>query len=219
MNAYEDEVKHEFQLERIIFFSDAVFAIAITLLIIDIRIPYHEEFTSRQLWVAVGEKIPELIGFFISFFFIGGYWLIHHKMFGYVRRFDTRLIWLNLIFLLSIVLLPFSTSIFGMYAYLKAGFTIYIINAVFTGIMNFFCWKHVLNPRKHLTTASHDPFFRKTAFFRSLLMPAWFFICGVIALLTRPEVGQFLLPVTGVLYAVTGRRIRKKEKLRRRDKK
>src|SRR5690606_9389914 len=112
------------------FFSDAVFAIAITLLVIDIKIPYHADLTNRDLVLAFGEKLPALIVFFISFFFIGGYWIIHHKMFGCVSRFDTRLIWLNLVFLLSIVLLPLTTSVFGMYGNLTAGFCFYIGNAI-----------------------------------------------------------------------------------------
>lgn len=199
------DLKQEFQLERIIFFSDAVFAIAITVLIIDIRIPYQEGITNRQLLAAVTEKIPELVGFLISFFFIGFYWFIHHKMFGYVSRFDTRLIWLNLIFLLSIVMLPFTTGIFGMYGNLTAAFCLYIINAVFAGIMNFFCWKHILKPSAKLTTVPFDRSFRRAAYFRALLTPSWFLICGLMALLFNVFVGEMMLPAVSILYAVLGR--------------
>lgn len=115
MKQFDEDIKNEFQLERIIFFSDAVFAIAITLLIIDIRIPFREGFTNGQLVQALSEKAPELFGFVISFFIIAGFWVLHHKMFSYVVPFDQKLVWLNLFFLFFIVLLPFSTWIFGVY--------------------------------------------------------------------------------------------------------
>src|ERR687884_501147 len=95
-NQLHSELKKEFQLERMILFSDAVFAIAITLLAIDIKIPTtvkidgqlielnRHTVTDAQLLAALDEMTPRIIGFFISFFLIGLYWTIHHRMFGYV---------------------------------------------------------------------------------------------------------------------------------------
>ncbi|MBS1747454.1 MAG: DUF1211 domain-containing protein [Bacteroidetes bacterium] len=206
MEHYEAEIKKEFQLERIIFFSDAVFAIAITLLVIDLRIPYEEGFTNVDLLQAVVNKIPELIGFFISFFFIGACWVKHHKLFSFVKTFDTRLIWLNMFLLLSIVLLPFTTGIFGMYGNLTAAFCIYILNAVFAGVMDYLCWKHILNPKKKLAISNLDDHFKKTVFISSLLMPGWFFICGIMALIFNSYIGEMLMPVVTVLYIVVKRK-------------
>ena len=126
-------------------------------------------------------------------------------MFGYVNRFDMRLIWINLVFLLSIVLLPFTTSVFGMYGNLKVAFCLYIINAVFAGIMNFFFWKHILNPGRKLTAIGYDRSFRKAAYIRSLIMPAWFFVCGLIALVFNPFVGEMVMPVVVILHMIFGR--------------
>jgi uncharacterized membrane protein len=210
MKQIENEIRKEFQLERIIFFSDAVFAIAITLLIIDVHIPYQEGLTNRDLMEAVGNEIPALIGFFVSFFFIGTYWVIHHKMFGYVHRFDNRLIWINLFFLLSIVLLPFTTGIFGMYGNLSAAFCLYVGNAIFTGVMNFFCWKHILNPSRKLTLTTYDKSFRRAAYTRSLIMPSWFFICGIIAILINVYVGEMMIPVISLLYFINGKMSKRK---------
>lgn len=203
-------IKKEFQLERIIFFSDAVFAIAITLLIIDIHIPLQPGMTNVGLMTALADKLTALMGFFISFFFIGGYWIIHHKMFGYVNNYDTRLIWLNLFFLLSIVLLPFTTSIFGMYGNLTAAFCLYIFNAVFTGMMNFFCWKHILNPKKKLTELPDNKYFRLAAYSRSLMMPVWFLFCGLMALIFNAYVGEMLMPVISILFVMLEKFLKKK---------
>src|SRR6266550_8626645 len=105
----QNELKKEFQLERMILFSDAVFAIAITLLVIEIKVPQIDRHvaTDALLLNALDELIPKFIGFFISFFIIGLYWTIHHRMFGYVIDYTRKLLWLNLIFLLAVVLMPF----------------------------------------------------------------------------------------------------------------
>ena len=98
-----NELKKEFQLERMILFSDAVFAIAITLLIIEIKIPEVDEPTDKALLQSLGHLIPKFIGFIISFIFIGLYWTIHHRMFGFVTSYDKKLLVLNLFFLFFII--------------------------------------------------------------------------------------------------------------------
>ncbi|HEX5555976.1 MAG TPA: TMEM175 family protein [Chitinophagaceae bacterium] len=115
---------------------------------------------------------------FLSASFYGGYWIVHHKMYEYVRRFDTRLVWLNLLFLLSIVLLPFTTSILGMYGSLLTAFSFYILNAIFTRITSFLCGCHILNPRKNLSEGMEEASARRGAYVRSVTMPVWFSIVG-----------------------------------------
>src|SRR5690349_5303282 len=91
-----NEHKKQFQLERFVLFSDAVFAIAITLLVIEIKIPeLHsdtEPLTDSALLHSLGQLIPKFIGFIISFLLIGLYWTIHHRMFGYVTSYDRKLL-------------------------------------------------------------------------------------------------------------------------------
>lgn len=105
-----------FQIERIILFSDAVFAIAITLLIIEIKVPHLlPEYTSSEVLHAYLELTPKFLGFFVSFFFIGLYWTVHHQLMNYLISYNQKLVWLNLLFLLSIVLFPFSTALDSEY--------------------------------------------------------------------------------------------------------
>ena len=97
----QHELKKEFQLERMILFSDAVFAIAITLLALEIKIPEIDKriVTDRILSEKLDEMIPKFVGFLVSFFIIGLYWSIHHRMFGFVVNYTRGLLWLNLFFL------------------------------------------------------------------------------------------------------------------------
>ena len=118
MNQLHNELKKEFQIERMILFSDAVFAIAITLMAIEIKVPAIEhDVTDRALLLALGKLALKFAGFFISFFIIGLYWTVHHRLFSYVENYNNRLLWINLIFLLSIILMPFSSGFYGEYSH------------------------------------------------------------------------------------------------------
>jgi uncharacterized membrane protein len=91
--------------ERFIFFSDAVFAIAITLLVLDLKAPPGDG------PFVIAPLIPNLIGFGLSFYVVGRYWIAHHDLFEAVRTYDRRLLGANLLFLASIAFLPFPTSV------------------------------------------------------------------------------------------------------------
>ena len=119
MSQLHNELKKEFQLERLVLFSYAVFAIAITLLVLEIKIPEKSampEISDKEILLALSHLIPKFIGFVISFMFIGLYWTIHHRMFGFVTAYNKRLMVLNLIFLFFIVLMPFSTGLYSEFA-------------------------------------------------------------------------------------------------------
>lgn len=100
-------------LDRLIFFSDAIFAIAITLLSLDLVLASNlplDEVTRRLL-----ELWPRGLAFVITFFVIGLTWVSHHRMFRYIDRYDHRLISLNLVFLLFVAFLPFPARVLGEY--------------------------------------------------------------------------------------------------------
>jgi uncharacterized membrane protein len=151
MNPLHNELKKEFQLERMILFSDAVFAIAITLLAIELKVPaIIHDVTDHKLAESLAEMIPKFIGFLMSFFIIGQYWTIHHRLFGFVVNYNLRLMWLNLLFLLGVVLMPFTSAFYSEYIsyFLKTPMILYISNITFLGIMNYTMWRYVSN-RKH----------------------------------------------------------------------
>jgi uncharacterized membrane protein len=99
-------------LERLVFFSDAVFAIAITLLVLDIRLPTGaDSASSRELLLSLAGLWPEYLAFFISFWVIGLCWISHHRKFLYIRRVDNQLLTLNLLMLMMIAFIPFPTAV------------------------------------------------------------------------------------------------------------
>jgi TMEM175 potassium channel family protein len=100
-------------LERVIFFSDAVFAIVITLLVLpltaEVDLPDAGVDTAALVW----DRWPRVLTFVVSFLVIGQFWIAHHRMFAQLRRVDHGLIWLNLVFLLTVSFLPFPTAVLG----------------------------------------------------------------------------------------------------------
>jgi uncharacterized membrane protein len=105
-------VQDELGLERLIFFSDAVFAIAITLLALDIRLPAGGEAPSNaQLLAQLLGLWPKYLAYLVSFLAIGTFWLGHHRRFRLIRRYDRGLLALNLLFLMVIAFVPFPTSV------------------------------------------------------------------------------------------------------------
>lgn len=102
----------EHRLERLVFFSDAVFAIAITLLVIEIHPPHLHFGAPIGEWLqALAALSPGLTGFVISFFVIGAFWAGHHRAFAFARHWDERLIGPNLLVLFAIAALPFFTAL------------------------------------------------------------------------------------------------------------
>jgi uncharacterized membrane protein len=203
MDNLHNELKKEFQLERMILFSDAVFAIAITLLVIEIKVPeLHEDVTDKALLKEIGHMLPKFMGFIVSFVIIGVYWTIHHRLFGYVTRLTTKLTALNLFFLFTIVLMPFSTGIFGEYSrpstlHLITPFAVYIFNVCLTGMANYFLWSYVSKPANQVTEGLTDPQIMKQAKQRALIVPIFFF-CSFLLALWNPYVARYtplLIPV------------------------
>ncbi len=118
--------ENEVEFARIVAFSDGVFAIAITLLVLNLHI--KSGLPGDRLWHEVWELRENFIAFAISFAVIGRFWVIHHRFFGEVRAFEGRLIALNILYLAFIVLIPFSSQLLGEYGGEAAAVVVYAVN-------------------------------------------------------------------------------------------
>jgi len=103
--------KTDHTLERLIFFSDAVFAIAITLLVIEIHPPHLPHGSSNQEHlVALVQLIPGFVGYFISFWVIGAFWMGHHRAFGLAAHYSPAILGWNMALLNIIAFMPFASG-------------------------------------------------------------------------------------------------------------
>jgi uncharacterized membrane protein len=112
-------------VERLTFFADAVIAIAITLLALDLPVPTGE--TNRELLHSVGEHYPEYVAFLISFLVVGAHWRGHHRTFRYVTLLGGQLARLTMYWLLMQVITPFATRVLTENGAFQVRFTFYAL--------------------------------------------------------------------------------------------
>ncbi len=144
-------------LERLVFFSDAVFAIAITLLALDVRLPPDlGELSNRALLAQLLSLGTSYLAFVISFLVIGIFWIGHHRRFAYIQRYDRRLIWLNLLLLMGIAFTPFPTSVLAKYGNSTATI-FYALTMAAIGLLQLLIWLYASANRRlvSVTTATH----------------------------------------------------------------
>jgi uncharacterized membrane protein len=104
------------EFSRVLAFSDGLFAIAMTLLVVGIGVPtLMDGGDEGELLEAFEDLRHEILSFFISFAVIGRYWVAHHQFFGLLRAMDYGLVWINLLYLAFIAFLPFPTGVLGTY--------------------------------------------------------------------------------------------------------
>ncbi len=163
-------------LERLIFFSDAVFAIAITLLVLDIKIPeIPDDRVAADLPGSVAAVGPNILAYFISFMIISTFWVVHHSTFAYIRRYDHRLLWLNLYLLLFVAFLPFPAGILARYGNTFFAFTFYALIQIIISTLLTTIWVHATRGRK-LVEATLDIDVIRHRFYQGLLPPLVFAI-------------------------------------------
>jgi uncharacterized membrane protein len=126
---------NEIEFSRIVAFSDGVFAIAITLLVLALDIPQHLH--GESVGAALWDQHENLLAYALSFAVIGRFWLVHHRFFSEVTGFDGRLLSLNIFYLAWIVLIPFSSKVLGDHGGETATVVLYAANlsgVVLTGM-------------------------------------------------------------------------------------
>ena len=140
---------------RLEAFSDGVFAIVITLLILDVHIPQDQPLTLASLWSVA----PHLLAFVLSFIIVGLYWVAHHSMMHFVKVVDRQLLWLNLALLLMIVFVPFPTALLGEHPDNLLAVTLYGSNLMLVNAAGTILWLYATS-RPHPATHGAPPALR-----------------------------------------------------------
>lgn len=172
--AHKDQGSKE--LDRIVTFSDGVFAIAITLLVLNIETPeipanlVAEELPGRllDLW-------PKFLSYVISFLVILTYWIAHHSIFSTIRGYDRNLIWLNSLFLMCVAFLPFPASLFGEYGEQPLVVAIYAGSLAITRLLLTAVWWYASSGRR-LVDRDLDANMIKAYRLRGLAIPLIFLL-------------------------------------------
>jgi TMEM175 potassium channel family protein len=116
------------EFDRVAAFNDAVFAIALTLLVLDLHLPHlHDPRSSSDFVHALGNIVPDLISFAIAFSVIGQNWIRQHRFYGDLSAVDSRFLALNVVYLACIALVPFPTSVISQYVDNPMAFTMFAV--------------------------------------------------------------------------------------------
>jgi uncharacterized membrane protein len=149
------------ELERIIFFSDAVFAIAITLLVLDIKVPVKPATIPQGrvptwLGLALLGLGSSYFSYVISFLVIGAFWATHHRIFRYITGYDGPLIALNTLLLMCVAFLPFPTAVLATYGDTRIAAVLYAAVLTVVSVFVLLIWSYACRGRR-LVSSDIDP--------------------------------------------------------------
>jgi uncharacterized membrane protein len=162
---------------RIEFLTDGIFAVVMTLLVLDISVPQISSHYAIGN-VAAGTELvkrlfdlwPKMLSFGISFVILAIYWVAHHRQFHYIKHSNRALIWINMMFLMAICLIPFSTSLLGEYRELEMSILVYGGNSIVIASLLYAQWRYVTTSHHgRLLDENLDPISKTTLSRRTLL--------------------------------------------------
>lgn len=133
------------EMDRLKALSDGVFAIVLTLLVLELKIPQIK--THDEVLHVLGSLAPAFVSYVLSFFIIGLYWIVHTRIVRHMTGYDRGILWLNLLFLFFISILPFFTALSGQKLSLKLPWQLYAGNVALVGIMGALLWRSALKKR------------------------------------------------------------------------
>ena len=170
-------------LDRVKFFSDAVFAIAITLLILNVVLPH----VSKQSDLAhdLGAIWPKYGAFAFTFLLIGLRWMTHVTQFRYIRAYDFTILGLNLALLFVVAFLPFASKVLADYPDSRPACILYAASMVVAGLISTWLWYHAYH-KTSLIDPNLDPYLKMNFLLRWAALPV-FFVVAIILVIFVPD--------------------------------
>jgi uncharacterized membrane protein len=150
---------------RIETLTDGIFAVAMTLLVLDVSVPqissHSVSVVGTELITRLFDLWPKIFSYGISFVILAIYWMGHHRQFHYIKHSDRSLIWINILFLMAICLLPFSTSLIGEYREQQISIFVYGGNSIMIAFLLYCQWWYATSHYR-LVDENLDPYIKNT---------------------------------------------------------
>ena len=184
-------------LSRILALSDGVFAFAMTLLVLNLTglsllncgsaaLPCSESVLARGL----ADSVPVFIGYGIVFFVVALWWTTHHRIFRFIERYDTMLVWFNIFLLICIGATPFALEVFNRFSGTTLGVVVFASVTGVTGLLLAAIWWHALGPAQLVNPAFPESE-RRAARARSIVTP-FVFLATVPIAFVAPSIAPYL---------------------------
>lgn len=182
----ESWISSEINTDRIIKFSDAIIGFSITLLVIAIDVP--ELMDSENIKQSLQDLWPKLLVFAISFFVVARFWISHLRLVNYVKRFNYPLLWLNLIFLLFIVFIPFSTALYGTHSDNLVATIIYMASLALASFLCSLMWRYISRHRDLTYKEKYEDEIISNSYRQMWAVTISFIACIIFSLLFTNEI-------------------------------
>jgi len=179
---------------------DGIFAIAMTILVLGINPP--KPAGSQAQAVLPGEifdLVPEVFIFVAAFLILATFWLGHHGQFHFVRAVDSRLVWINVLLLIPIVFIPFSTDLAGDYPEVQIAVLLFHTNILIVGLI-FAYHASYISKSMHLCDPETDMNFLQLHFLRSMLIPGVAVTAVIVSFVSPPVSLMVYLVIPVALY-------------------
>lgn len=190
---------------RIEALSDGIFAIVMTLLVLDLKVPALESMEllshSDLLWQHLSALWPKFIAFIMSFIVIAIYWSSHHIQFTKITTSDINHMWLNTVFLLFVSLIPFSSALLGEYPFQQAAQSIYGLNLILCGTMMFASWAYAVREERLVESGSVSAELRLNAR-NKILLPPTLYLIGILLSLINTKISLIFFVLGPIIYFI-----------------
>jgi uncharacterized membrane protein len=176
------EFGNEISKSRTEFLTDGVYAIVMTLLVLEITVPEltHSEVAAGELPKTLLELWPVILSYGMSFILLGFFWIYHHIQFHYIKRADRVFVWLTVLYLMFVAFIPFSTALLGEYYEQQISVVIYGINIAIVAFWTHVQWRYATKYHR-LVDSDLDPTFSKVLSRSSLIGPIFYLIAVALS--------------------------------------
>ncbi len=182
-----------FSKHRTEAFSDGVFAIIITLLVLEIKVPHLADHTnSTELLHALAALAPKILSWIVSFFFIAVMWVQHHNVLRMANQIDYGVVWINILLLLCVSFLPFPTALMGEYPHNRPAVLLFGLVATLASLLQVWLYNYITN--NHLNDAYDKKSVLKNVRLSFLLAPLLLLMATAVSFIS------LLLPY--IIYAI-----------------
>ncbi len=202
----EEEIVTTHRLEAL---TDGIFAFSMTLLVLFIETPkIHHLHSPQQLQTYLIEQYPQFVSYLITFLLLANFWIIHHNISRFITKTNYVNLWLNITFMLVIVLLPFASMIIGDYPVAWGSIFLFISNLFLICFLLLLIWLNA-SCNKRLINPNVDPT-RVTDITNQLLIGVFFSFISIIVSFFSHTLAlyvYFLIPVSLILYKLSRRKL------------
>lgn len=183
---------------RLEAFSDGVFSIVITLLVLDLRLPEGDVDSAGYLAWRILALWPQVFGYVLSFLIVGIFWVAHHFIFHHIRRVDRPLLWMNIFFLMALAFLPFPTTLISRHWDLAPSVWAYGGTLCAANLLLNVMWRYATRGGRLVDPGLSPELVRDVN--RRSLRAVWVYVAAMVVAAWSPPAGLAIFLIVHILY-------------------